>query len=89
MKVILAALIAGQCLLPFDTIAASVDEKGKCSTVHFSNGTFDVDDSAYQCNQEQGFYPLIDPKDGSCTCEKGFESTKSEVLSLEKGIQGL
>jgi len=51
----------------------SAADKGSCKASHFSNGRFDLDESKYLCNQEKGYFPLLDTKTGKCSCEKGFE----------------
>ena len=62
-----------------------VADIGTCKASHFSNGKFDIDASKAQCNQEKGYFPLLDSKTGECTCEKGFEfELKAEVSEPSK-----
>ena len=59
-------------------------EKGTCKATSFSNGRYDLDESKHQCNQEKGYFPLLDTTAGKCSCEKGFEFEIKAQRDLKK-----
>ena len=53
---------------------AFAQDAGECRTVSFSNGIYDLEEGSPQCNPDEGFFPLLDPENGNCTCEKTFNA---------------